>query len=99
MVANGSELLTACKFYFEAQGIEDKPILEISGLSVESPVAGDGGVLGSSRDGKKLRQATPTNEQFTKVIVKVVASDDIALYTWYKEFSFCIQRCRSCISK
>ncbi|MEM9008273.1 MAG: phage tail protein, partial [Cyanobacteria bacterium P01_F01_bin.86] len=79
------ELLTGCKFYFESDGIVDKQILEVSGLSVESPPAGDGGVLGSGKGGLKNRQATPTTEKFTNVSVKVVATDDVDLYTWYKD--------------
>ena len=55
-----AELLTACRFYFEADGITEKQILEVSGLSVESPVAGDGGVHGVSKGGTRVRQATPT---------------------------------------
>lgn len=80
-----AELLTACRFYFEADGLAEKQVLEISGLSVESPVAGDGGVLGSSKGGLKTRQATPTNEKFSNVTVKLVATTDKDLYIWYKD--------------
>lgn len=79
-----AELLTACRFYFEADGIAEKQILEVSGLSVESPVAGDGGVQGSSKGGARTRQATPTSEKFTNVTVKLVATTDKDLYSWYK---------------
>jgi phage tail-like protein len=79
-----AELLTACRFYFEADGITEKQILEVSGLSVESPVAGDGGVHGVSKGGARVRQATPTSEKFTNVTVKLVATTDKDLYTWYK---------------
>lgn len=79
-----AELLTACRFYFEADGITEKQILEVSGLSVESPVAGSGGVHGSGKAGVRVRQATPTVEKFTNVKVKVVATTDKDLYTWYK---------------
>lgn len=80
-----AELLTACRFYFEADGISEKQILEVSGLSVESPVAGDGGVHGSSKGGARVRQATPTTEKFTNVTVKLVATTDTDLYDWYKK--------------
>ncbi|NJL20947.1 MAG: phage tail protein [Leptolyngbyaceae cyanobacterium SM1_3_5] len=80
-----AELLTACRFYFEADGVSEKQILEVSGLSVESPVAGDGGVHGSSKEGRRIRQATPTTEKFTNVTVKLVATTDTDLYTWYKK--------------
>lgn len=80
-----AELLTACRFYFEADGLAEKQVLEISGLSVESPVAGDGGVLGSSKGGLKTRQATPTTEKFSNVTVKLVATTDKDLYIWYKD--------------
>ena len=79
-----AELLTACRFYFEADGIQEKQILEVSGLSVESPVAGDGGVQGSGKGGQRLRQATPTVEKFTNVTIKLIATTDKDLYTWYK---------------
>ncbi|MGB3515738.1 MAG: phage tail protein [Elainellaceae cyanobacterium] len=80
-----AELLTACRFYFEADQIAEKQILEISGLSVESPVAGDGGVHGSGKGGARIRQATPTNEKFSNITVKLVATTDVDLYNWYKE--------------
>ena len=80
-----SELLTSCRFYFEADGVSEKQILEVGGLSVESPPAGDGGVFGSGKSGKKNRQATPTTEKFTNVTVKLVATTDKDLYEWYKE--------------
>lgn len=79
------ELLTACRFYFEADGLAEKQILEVGGLSVESPVAGDGGVHGSSKSGVRVRQATPTVEKFTNVTVKLVATTDKDLYVWYKD--------------
>ncbi|MEL6778838.1 MAG: phage tail protein [Cyanobacteria bacterium J06597_16] len=79
-----AELLTACRFYFEADGVSEKSILEVSGLSVESPVAGDGGVHGSGKKGVRVRQATPTAEKFSNVTVKVVATTDVDLYDWYK---------------
>ncbi|WAL60088.1 phage tail protein [Thermocoleostomius sinensis] len=80
-----SEFLTSCKFYFEADGVAEKLILEVSGLSVESPVAGEGGVHGSGKRGVKIRQATPTTEKFTNVTVKVVATTDKDLYIWYRD--------------
>jgi phage tail-like protein len=80
-----AELLTACNFYFEADGIQEKQILEVGGLSVESPVAADGGVQGVGKGGVRLRQATPTTEKFTNVTVKLVATTDKDLYTWYKD--------------
>ena len=79
------ELLTACRFYFEADQVSEKQILEVGGLSVESPVAGDGGVLGSGKGGVKTRQATPTSEKFSNVTVKLVATTDLDLYQWYKD--------------
>ena len=80
-----AELLTACRFYFEADGIAEKLILEVAGLSVESPVAGDGGVHGAGKSGVRIRQATPTVEKFSNVTVKMVATTDKDLYLWYKD--------------
>ena len=79
-----AELLTACRFYFEADGVAEKLVLEVAGLSVESPVAGDGGVHGSGKSGVRVRQATPTVEKFSNVTVKMVATTDVDLYEWYK---------------
>ncbi len=80
-----AEFLTSCKFYFEADGIAEKLILEVSGLTVESPVAGEGGVHGSGKGGVKIRQATPTTEKFTNVTIKMVATTDKDLYLWYRD--------------
>lgn len=81
-----SELLTSCKFFFEASGrVQEKLILEISGLSVECPPAGGNQVFGSGTGGVKLRQATPTTQKFSDIVIKVVATDDIELYDWYRE--------------
>ena len=77
------EFLTACKFYFEADGITDKFIKEISGLGVESTPAQD--VHGSSKAGKIMRQATPTVVKFTNITLKVIATDDVDLYQWYQK--------------
>ncbi|MEH2080775.1 phage tail protein [Nostoc sp.] len=77
------EFLTSCKFYFEADGITDKFIKEISGLGVENTPAQD--VHGSSKAGKLMRQATPTVVKFTNITIQVIATDDIDLYKWYQD--------------
>ncbi|MFN6482876.1 MULTISPECIES: phage tail protein [unclassified Nostoc] len=77
------EFLTSCKFYFEADGITDKFIKEISGLGVENTPAQE--VHGSSKGAKLMRQATPTVVKFTNITVKVIATDDIDLYKWYQD--------------
>ncbi|MHC5595436.1 MAG: phage tail protein [Nostoc sp.] len=77
------EYLTSCKFYFEADGITDKFIKEISGLGVENTPAQE--VHGVSKGGKIMRQATPTVVKFTNITVKVIATGDIDLYTWYQK--------------
>ena len=78
-----AEFLTGCKFYFEADGITEKVIKEVSGLSVESTPAQD--VHGSSKGGVATRQATPTVAKFTNVIIKVIATSDKDLYDWYEK--------------
>ncbi len=78
-----AEFLTGCKFYFEADGITEKVIKEVSGLSVESTPAQD--VHGSSKGGKSTRQATPTVAKFTNVSIKVIATSDKDLYDWYEK--------------
>ncbi|MHC5756918.1 phage tail protein [Nostoc sp.] len=77
------EFLTSCKFYFEADGITDKFIKEISGLGVENTPAQE--VHGSSKGAKLMCQATPTVVKFTNITVKVIATDDIDLYKWYQD--------------
>ena len=79
------ELLVSCRFYFEADGLTDKQILEVSGLSAESPAAGGDKVLGSSKNAMNLRQAAPTRVKYTPVVVKVVATTNKDLYKWYED--------------
>ena len=85
-MANGApdELLVSCRFYFEAEGLTDKMILEVSGLTSETPAAGGDKVLGSTKGAKNLRQATPTQVKFSPVTVKIVATNNTDLYEWYE---------------
>jgi phage tail-like protein len=85
MATDGDEVLVNCRFYFEADGLTDKQILEVSGLSSETPAAGGDKVLGSSKEAKNLRQAAPTRAKFTPVNVKVVATTNKDLYKWYED--------------
>ncbi len=84
-MADQDELLVSCRFYFEAEGITDKQILEVSGLSAESPAAGGDTVLGSGKNALNLRQAAPTQVKFEQVSVKVVATTNKDLYKWYED--------------
>ena len=84
-MAAQEELLVSCRFYFEADGLTDKQILEVSGLSSETPAAGGDKVLGSSKNAINLRQAAPTRAKFTQVVVKVVATTNKDLYKWYED--------------
>ena len=79
------ELLVNCRFYFEADDLTEKMILEVGGLSSETPAAGGDKVLGSGKDAKNLRQATPTQVKFSPVTVKIVATNNIDLYKWYAD--------------
>ena len=85
MPSDTDELLTSCRFYFEADGLTDKQILEVSGLSAESPAAGGDKVMGSSKNAMNLRQAAPTRVKYTPVVVKVVATTNKDLYKWYED--------------
>ena len=86
-MANGQpdELLVNCRFYFEADGLTDKMILEVSGLSSETPAAGGDKVLGSGKQAINLRQAAPTRVKFSPVTVKIVATSNKDLYQWYED--------------
>lgn len=84
-MAEQDELLVSCRFYFEADGLTDKMILEVSGLSSECPAAGGDKVLGSTKNAVNLRQAAPTRVKFTPVTVKVVATTNTDLYKWYED--------------
>lgn len=86
-MANGQaeELLVSCRFYFEADGLTDKMILEVSGLSSETPAAGGDKVLGSGKNAVNMRQAAPTRVKFSPVTVKVVATTNKDLYEWYEK--------------
>lgn len=79
------ELLVSCRFYFEADGLTDKMVLELSGLTSENPAAGGDKVLGSGKGAMNLRQAAPTRVKFTPVVVKVVATTKKDLYQWYAD--------------
>jgi phage tail-like protein len=79
------EILVSCRFYFEADGITDKQILEVSGLTSETPAAGGDKVLGSGKNALNLRQAAPTRTKFTPVVVKMVATTNKDLYKWYED--------------
>jgi phage tail-like protein len=85
MATEGDEVLVNCRFYFEADGLTDKQILEVSGLSSETPAAGGDKVLGSAKKAINLRQATPTRAKFTQVNVKLVATTNTDLYQWYED--------------
>jgi phage tail-like protein len=78
-----SEFLTASKFYFEADGLTEKVIKEVSGLGVESTPAQE--IHGSSKGGVSTRQATPTVSKFTNITVKLIATKNLDLYQWYKD--------------
>lgn len=85
MITTQEEVLVSCRFYFEADGITDKQILEVSGMSSETPAAGGDKVLGSGKNALNLRQATPTRTKFTPVVVKLVATTNKDLYRWYED--------------
>lgn len=84
-MAEQDELLVSCRFYFEADGLTEKMILEVSGLTTECPAAGGDKVLGSTKNAKNLRQAAPTRVKFSPVTVKVVATTNVDLYKWYED--------------
>lgn len=79
------EILVSCRFYFEADGLTDKQILEISGLTNDTPAAGGDKVLGSGKQATALRQPTPTRPKFSQVTVKIVATTNMDLYQWYED--------------
>ena len=85
MADNEDEILVSCRFYFEADGVTDKQILEVSGLSSETPAAGGDKVLGSGKEAVIMRQAAPTRPKFTPVVVKIVATTNKDLYKWYED--------------
>jgi phage tail-like protein len=85
MPATTDEILVGCRFYLEADGLTDKMILEVSGLSSETPAAGGDKVLGSSKNAMNLRQAAPTRVKFQPVVVKYVATTNKDFYKWYED--------------
>lgn len=85
MAATTDEILVGCRFYLEADGLTDKMILEVSGLSSENPAAGGDKVLGSGKQAINLRQAAPTRVKFEQVTVKYVATTNKDFWTWYTD--------------
>ncbi len=77
------EHLASCLFYFEADGITEKSIKEVSGLGVENTPAQE--VHGSTKNGQIFRQATPTVVKFTNITLKLVATADKDIYQWYED--------------
>ena len=85
MPATTDEVLVGCRFYLEADSLTDKMILEVSGLSSETPAAGGDKVLGSSKNAMNLRQAAPTRVKFQAVTIKYVATTNKDFYKWYED--------------
>ena len=77
-----SEMLTSCRFYFEADGITEKMVQEVSGLANETTPTED--VMGSTKQAKQYRQVTPTVNKFSPITIKVIATTDTDLYKWYE---------------
>lgn len=86
-LATPAELLVGSRFYFEAPGkVEQRAILEITGLSVECPPADSNSVMGSYQGGQSMRQATPTRQKFNVLSLKLVAeANNLQLFEWYTE--------------
>lgn len=84
-MAAQDEVLVGCRFYYEADGLTDKMVMEVSGLSSETPAAGGDKVLGSGKQALNMRQAAPTRVKFAPVTVKVVATTNKDLYQWYEK--------------
>lgn len=84
-VAN--ELLVASRFMFQADSrVTERAILEITGLSIECPPANSNAVMGSTRGGQSMRQATPTRQKFNVLALKLVLEqNNTELFDWYKE--------------
>ena len=83
-VQTPNELLTVARFVFAADNrVQDRAILEITGLSVECPPADNNAVLGSALGGQSMRQATPTRQKFQVLSLKLVATNNTELFDWY----------------
>lgn len=80
---NQQELLASCLFYFEADGITERFIKEVSGFGVENTPAQE--IHGSSKGGRIMRQATPTVTKFPNITIKMIATVDVEVYKWYKQ--------------
>lgn len=77
------EMLTSCRFYFEATEINEKLIQEVSGLSNETDATEE--VHGVTKGAIQRRQLTPTVQKFTPITIKVVATTDRDLYVWFEK--------------
>lgn len=84
-MAATAEILVGCRFYLECDGLQEKMILEVNGLTSETPAAGGDKVLGSGKQALNLRQAAPTRVKFTPVTVKYVATTDVDFWKWYSD--------------
>jgi phage tail-like protein len=82
-MADQRELLASCLFYFEADGITERYVKEVSGFGVENTPAQE--VHGCGKGGRLHRQATPTVAKFPNITIKMIATVDIEVYKWYKK--------------
>lgn len=82
----GGEFLTNCKFYFEADGLTDKMVYKVSGIKSETPAAGGDKVLGSTKGGRNIRQAAPTQVKCQPITVQIYQQEgDRDLNKWYQD--------------
>jgi phage tail-like protein len=82
MATQTGEMLTSCRFYFEASDITEKLIQEVSGLSNETDATEE--VHGVTKGAIQRRQLTPTVQKFSPLTIKVVATTDRDLYQWFE---------------
>ena len=85
MPSTEEEALVGGRFYFEADGLTDLMVLELSGISSENPTAGGNKVMGSGKQAVTFVQATPTQVKFTPITVKIVATNNKDFFKWYDD--------------
>lgn len=80
-----AEALVGSRFYFEADGLTEKLILEVSGVSNEAPSAGAEAALGSTKGAKITRQPTPTIMNLAEITVKLILTNNKDFYQWFAD--------------
>jgi phage tail-like protein len=78
--------ITISRFYFEANGLENKMLKSVQEVAFQGQTAGSEKALASTKDAKTLRQSTSAGfEENPNITIEVyLAQGDMDFYNWFK---------------